>query len=214
MSKLSYLKGLSADLSNNLLKDGQILFTTDTYELYIDFIHPETNELVREPITDANLSQTLQQHIESLNKVENKSSEEIRDEITYENVVNALGYVPSIGESATLNAEDIIYDNIESGLTGTNIQSALDEVVEKIAVNQVTISTLQETTKDVVEGNENEINKVWQTDENGIPAWRELKVILYNETGNNKDGAMTQAAVTNLIGDIGSILDEINRTEV
>ena len=51
------------------------------------------------------------------------------------------------------------------------------------------------------------------------------KPILYNEMGSNEDGAMTQAAVTNLInetntnfntalGDIGSILDEINRTEV
>lgn len=37
---------------------------------------------------------------------------------------------------------------------------------------------------------------------------------LYSSTGNNSDGAMTQSAVTNLIGDIGSILDSINRTEV
>lgn len=30
-----------------------------------------------------------------LSNVENKSSEEIREEITYENVVNALGYAPA-----------------------------------------------------------------------------------------------------------------------
>lgn len=37
---------------------------------------------------------------------------------------------------------------------------------------------------------------------------------LYSTTGTNTDGAMTQAAVTNLIGDIGAILDDINRVEV
>ena len=173
MSKLVYLRGLSTDLNNTSLKDGQILFTTDTNELYVDFIHPETNEVVRESITDKILSQELQTHIESLNKVENKSSEEIRDEITYENVINALGYVPSIGESVTLNAEGIVYDNTESGLKGQNVQSALDELVEKNAVNQINILTLQESTKNVVEGNENEIDKIWKTDENGVPGWRE-----------------------------------------
>ena len=143
MSKLVYLRGLSTDLNNTSLKDGQILFTTDTYELFIDFINPETNELMRESITDTNLSQELQTHIESLNKVENKSSEEIRDELTYENVINALGYVPSIGESVALNAEGIVYDNTESGLTGENVQAALDEVVEKNAVNQVKIEYIE-----------------------------------------------------------------------
>ena len=173
MSKIVYVKGLSTNLDSNSLKDGQILFTEDTNELYIDFLDSATGELLRKPITDKELAAQLQQFIDGLDKVENKSSEEIRNEITYENVINALGYVPSIGESVILNAEGIVYDNTESGLTGINVQSALDEVVEKIAVNQVTISTLQETTKDVVEGNENEINKVWQTDENGVPAWRE-----------------------------------------
>ena len=172
MSKLSYLKGLSTDLNNNLLKDGQILFTTDTYELYIDFMHPETNELVRESITDANLSQVLQQHIESLNKVEDKSSEEIRDEITYENVVNALGYVPSVGDGAALNAEGISYDNNESALNAENVQSAIDELNEKNAVNKVSITTIEEEIKEVTTGND-QINKIWKTDENGTPGWRE-----------------------------------------
>ena len=47
------------------------------------------------------------------------------------------------------------------------------------------------------------------------------KVKLYSELGSNIDGAITQAAVTEIInnintnfGDIGSILDEINRVEV
>lgn len=142
MSKIVYVKGLSTNLDSNSLKDGQILFTEDTNELYIDFLDSATGELLRKPITDKELAAQLQQFIDGLDKVENKSSEEIRNEITYENVINALGYVPSIGESVTLNAEGIVYDNIESGLISTNVQSALDEVVEKNAVNQVNIEQI------------------------------------------------------------------------
>ena len=53
-----------------------------------------------------------------------------------------------------------------------------------------------------------------QTIESNLDTIRQNLPKLYSETGNNEDGAMTQAAVTNLVGDIGSILDEINRTEV
>ena len=214
MSKIIYSKGLSENLHNNVLLDGQILFTTDTYELYIDFIDPTTNELVRKPITNEFISQLLYQHIESLNKVENKSSEEIRNEITYDNVVSALGYVPSIGTSVSLKAEDINYDNQKSEINAENVQSAIDILNEKNTINEVNITTIENDIKVVITGDD-KINKIWKTDENGIPAWREeLKITLYDNTGNNEDGAMTQAAVTNLVGDIGSILDKINRMEV
>ena len=97
MSKLVYLRGLSTDLDSNSLKDGQILFTEDTNELFIDFLNPATQELDRKPIQDKQVASKLQQFIDSLNKVENKSSEEIRDEITYDNIIDALGFVPSAG---------------------------------------------------------------------------------------------------------------------
>lgn len=143
MSKLVYLRGLSTDLDSNSLKDGQILFTEDTNELFIDFLNPITQELDRKSIQDKEVASKLQQFIDSLNKVENKSSEEIRDEITYENIIDALGFVPSAGSGSSFEAESVIYDNTESGLKGQDVQSALDELVEKNAVNQTGIITLQ-----------------------------------------------------------------------
>ena len=141
MSKLVYLRGLSTDLDSNSLKDGQILFTEDTNELYIDFLNPITSELDRKPITNKKLAEDLQQFINSLDKVENKSSEEIRNEITYENIIAALGFTP-IAEGGSIAASDIDYSNTESGLSGTNVQAALDETVEKLAVTQAHVLTL------------------------------------------------------------------------
>ena len=141
MSKLVLLRGLSTDLDSNSLVDGQILFTEDTNELYIDFLHPETKELIRKPITDKKLAEDLQQFINNLNKVENKSSEEIRNEITYENIIAALGFTP-IAEGGSIAASNIDYSNTESGLNGTNVQAALDETIEKLAVTQAHVLTL------------------------------------------------------------------------
>ena len=142
MSKLVYLRGLSTDLDSNSLKDGQILFTEDTYELYIDFLNPTTGDLERKPITNKQIAETLQQFMNDLNKVENKTSEEIRSEITYENIIAALGFTP-IADGSSIDASKIDYDNTESGLTGSNLQTALDETVEKIAVNKASILTLE-----------------------------------------------------------------------
>lgn len=153
MPKLVLSRGLSTDLNSNSLKDGQIIFTEDTNELYIDFIQASDSQLIRVPVQDKNVAQLLQQHIQSLNKVENKSSEEIRDEITYENVINALGFVPSAGGSSTFAAEDITYSNTESGLTAADVQNAIDETVEKIAVNTTNIVALDNNTSILLKDN-------------------------------------------------------------
>lgn len=89
MSQFKVYKGLSANISSIELVDGQMLFTDDTKELFFD--HIVNGELVREPITNQELLNTLQEHIESLSNVENKSSEQIRSELTYENVKSAVG---------------------------------------------------------------------------------------------------------------------------
>lgn len=147
MSKLVYLKGLSTNLSRHSLKDGQILFTEDTGELYIDYLDSLSNTIIRQPIHDKELAQALQQYINSMNKVENKSSADIRSEITADDIENALGFLP-VEELSSMPAEKVTYDNTESGLNGINVQAALDEVVEKNAVNQTGILTLEKELED------------------------------------------------------------------
>ena len=147
MSKLVYLKGLSTNLSRHSLKDGQILFTEDTGELYIDYLDSLSNKIIRQPIHDKELAQALQQYINSMNKVENKSSADIRSEITADDIENALGFLP-VEELSSMPAEKVTYDNTESGLNGINVQAALDEVVEKNAVNQIGILTLEKELED------------------------------------------------------------------
>jgi hypothetical protein len=56
---------------------------------------------------------------------------------------------------------------------------------------------------------------VWAIQEDGTYGWElvgstAVQVILYDELGENTDGAMTQKAVTDAIGDIEAILHEIN----
>ena len=67
----------------------------------------------------ASLTTKLNNHIDSLSNVENKSSETIRSEITKKNVIDALGYIP--GTSST---EPITYTLSKSGskitLTSSN----------------------------------------------------------------------------------------------
>ena len=58
----------------------------------------------------ASLTTKLNNHIDSLSNVENKSSETIRSEITKKNVIDALGYIP--GTSST---EPITYTLSKSG---------------------------------------------------------------------------------------------------
>ena len=170
MSDLVFLKGLSTNLDSHSLVNGQILFTEDTNELYIDFLSPEDGELIRKPIQDKQVAELLQQHIENLNKVENKSSEDIRNELTYENIITALGYTPAAGEGSSFAADSIIYNNVESGLNGENVQTALDEIVEKNAVNQLKIEQIE---TELIQENIEKSNKVWKTDENGVPGWYE-----------------------------------------
>ena len=97
MALVNFKKGYLADIGNVPLIDGQVLFTEDTNELFIDFLD-DTNELKRMPVKDKGLAQLLNEHIKNLDKVENKSSEDIRNELTFQNVVAALGYTPSSAE--------------------------------------------------------------------------------------------------------------------
>ena len=72
----------------------------------------------------ASLTTKLNNHIDSLSNVENKSSETIRSEITKKNVIDALGYTPG-----TSSSEPITYTLSKSGskiiLTSSNINSGL-----------------------------------------------------------------------------------------
>ena len=67
----------------------------------------------------ASLTTKLNNHIDSLSNVENKSSETIRSEITKKNVIDALGYIPR-----TSSTEPITYTLSKSGskiiLTSSN----------------------------------------------------------------------------------------------
>ena len=130
MSKLVYLRGLSTELNDSALIDGQILFTQDTNELFMDFIDPNTQTLIRKPIQDKQLADLIQTRFSN---VENKSSEQIREELTKENVIAALGYTPSMGDNFVTDAENINYNNTNSTLTGQTVQTAIDELaVEKL----------------------------------------------------------------------------------
>ena len=95
MALVNFKKGYVTNVDNVPLIDGQVLFTEDTNELIIDFLDG-TNELKRVSVKDKELAQLLNTHIENLNKVENKSSEDIRNELTFDNVVAALGYSGAI----------------------------------------------------------------------------------------------------------------------
>lgn len=194
MSKLSLLRGLSTNLDSNSLKDGQILFTEDTNELYIDFLNPTTSELDRKPITNKKLAEDLQQFIDSLDKVENKSSEEIRNEITYENIIAALGFTP-IAEGGSIAASDINYSNTESGLNGTNVQAALDETVEKLAVTQAHVLTL-----DTEKASKEDIDKAIADLVDSAPEEMNTIKELATEIENNRDVVeLLTAAVGNKV---------------
>lgn len=181
MSKLSLLRGLSTNLDSNSLKDGQILFTEDTNELYIDFLNTTKNEVIRKPIINKEIAEKLQQFIDSLNKVENKTSEEIRNEITYENIIAALGYTP-IAEGDSIAASDIDYNNTDSGLSGTNMQAAFDEAVEKLAVTQAHILTL-----DTEKASKDDVNKAIADLVDSAPEEMNTIKELATEIENNRD---------------------------
>lgn len=181
MSKLSLLRGLSTNLDSNSLKDGQILFTEDTNELYIDFLNTAKNEVIRKPIINKEIAEKLQQFIDSLNKVENKTSEEIRNEITYENIIAALGYTP-IAEGDSIAASDIDYSNTESGLSGTNVQTALDEAVEKLAITQAHVLTL-----DTEKASKDDVDKAIADLVDSAPEEMNTIKELATEIKNNKD---------------------------
>lgn len=86
-----------------------------------------------------------------LGNVENKSSATIRDEITKENVTNALGYTPPTSNTNTWKANS----NSSEGY---------------------------------VTSGANQANKVWKTDANGNPAWRDDANTIYTHptTSGNK----------------------------
>ena len=222
MPKLVLSRGLSTDLNSNSLKDGQIIFTEDTHELYIDFIQASDNQLVRVPVQDKNVAQLLQQHIQSLNKVENKSSEEIRDEITYENVINALGFVPSAGGSSTFAAEDITYSNAESGLTAADVQSAIDETVEKIAVNAtgiVALNTEIEKKVDKVSGkglSTNDYTTAEKTKLSGIATGAEVNQNAFSNVmiGSTVIGADSKVDTLHLAGSNVTLTPDVDNDKV
>lgn len=104
-----------------------------------------------------------------LSNVENKSSEDIRNEITYTNVVEALEYTPSKEAELTQSEYDALsdeeknngttyyitdadangeastvgYSNTTSGLSATTVQDAIDEIYARTDIVENEVSTLQ-----------------------------------------------------------------------
>lgn len=107
-----------------------------------DIVDDLTSTAANKPLS-ANQGRILTEIITALTKddiglsnVENKSSETIREELTRENVINALGFTPPT--------------------TNTNTWIANSS-----------------TSDGYVASGANQANKVWKTDANGNPAWRD-----------------------------------------
>lgn len=126
-----------------------------------------------------------------LGSVENKSSEDIRAEITAENIENALGYVPGSGSGNVTGVKGEAEETYRSG----NVNIAKSDIglgnVDNTSDADKPVSTAQQTELDkkankvdivlnsrlddgyVLKGEGNP-NKVWGTDENGNPGWMDM----------------------------------------
>lgn len=84
-----------------------------------------------------------------LGKVENKNSEEIRDEITKENVENALGYTPLSDEDAVI-IDDELNQSSENPVQNKVITAKVEEIVSQISEDW-------ETQKSYIDGKINDL---------------------------------------------------------
>lgn len=66
MSSIKFSQGLSTNLDNLPLIDGQVIFLTDTNEWYVDYLNSD-EQVVRKPAKDRELAQVLQDHINDKN---------------------------------------------------------------------------------------------------------------------------------------------------
>lgn len=126
-----------------------------------------------------------------LGKTENKTSTEIREEITAENIENALGYVPGSGSGNVTGVKGEAEETYRSGNVNiTKIDVGLGNV-DNTSDSDKPVSTAQQTEFDkkvdktdivpnsrtndgyVLKGEGNP-NKVWGTDENGNPGWMDM----------------------------------------
>lgn len=98
-----------------------------------------------------------------LGNVENKSSAAIREEITKENVTDALGYTPPTTNTNTWKANSA-------------------------------------TSEGYVASGANQAHKVWKTDANGVPAWREDANTTYSAATQAAQGLMSAADKKKLDG--------------
>lgn len=89
-----------------------------------------SNEVTRAMLAEENISMTLQDHISDesnphgitkseigLENVENKSSAAIREELSKENIINALGYTPLSSKEGELTYSDLQPDLLSAGMT-------------------------------------------------------------------------------------------------
>lgn len=126
-----------------------------------------------------------------LGKAENKTSAEIRGEITAENIENALGYVPGSGSGNVTGVKGEAEEEYRSGNVNIaksdiglgNVDNTSD-AEKPISVAQQTeldkkadkadIAPNSRTTDGYVTKGEGNPNKVWGTDENGNPGWVDM----------------------------------------
>ena len=132
-----------SEIVNYIKSNRSLIENVTTVKVNIsDIVDNLTSTAANKPLS-ANQGRILKEIITALTKddiglgnVENKSSKTIREELTKENVINALGYTPP-------------------------------------ATNTNTWKANSSTSEGYVASGANQANKVWKTDANGNPAWRD-----------------------------------------